>query len=153
MPTKIYETKRHSTRFSYALKPNTKTQNSNLDFRPHAQLNTILNPCFPMFSEKPNTKLKSQINEQNPRLETTNSHITLNTTTHTTSSPKSKSLCQFISWVQRESHCWFWPWIYGFQPQVQRERESQVFGRERERESWVFGQVGARLCHIGTFSH
>ena len=50
MPTKIYKTKRHSTRFSFALKPNTKTQNSN--------------PYFPMFSEKPNTKLKSQINEE-----------------------------------------------------------------------------------------
>ena len=57
MPTKIYKTKRHLTRFSYALKPNTF-------LAPRAQLNTILNPYFPMFSEKPNTKLKSQINEE-----------------------------------------------------------------------------------------
>ena len=81
MPIKIFKTQRHltitqrhSTRFSYALKPNTKTQNSNPNFGLHAQPNTILNPYFLMFFEKPNTKLKSQINEQNPILETTNNH-------------------------------------------------------------------------------
>ena len=51
---------------------NTKTQTQ--IFGLHAQPNTILNPYFLMFFEKPNTKLKSQINEQNPILETTNNH-------------------------------------------------------------------------------
>ena len=54
----------------------TKHKTQTQIFSTHAQLNTILNPNFPMLSEKPDTKLKSQINEQNPRLETTNSHTT-----------------------------------------------------------------------------
>ena len=49
----------------------TNNKTENLDF---LSLNTKLNTDFLMLSEKPNTKLKSQINEQNPRSETTNSH-------------------------------------------------------------------------------
>ena len=48
---------------------NNKTENP--DF---LSLNTKLNTDFLMLSEKPNTKLKSQINEQNPRSETTNNY-------------------------------------------------------------------------------
>ena len=49
----------------------TQRQNSNPYF---LASNTKLNIDFLMLSKKPNSKLKSQIDEQNPRSETTNSH-------------------------------------------------------------------------------
>ena len=55
---KIYKTNRHWTWFSYALKPNTKTQTQ--IFSTHMQSNTKHNTYFPIFSEN----LKN--NEQNP---------------------------------------------------------------------------------------
>ena len=74
MPTKIYKTKKTFNKIFLCFENKHKTQTHT--FSPHAQLNTILNPNFPMLSEKPDAKLKSQINEQNPRLETTNRHTT-----------------------------------------------------------------------------
>ena len=80
--THIYKIQRHAHRnlqnkktfnkifLCFETKHKTQTQIFGL----HAQPNTILNPYFLMFFEKPNTKLKSQINEQNPILETTNNH-------------------------------------------------------------------------------
>ena len=63
---KIYKTNRHWTWFSYALKPNTKTQTQ--IFSTHMQSNTKHNTYFPIFSEN----LKN--NEQNPIFSQTHSY-------------------------------------------------------------------------------
>ena len=74
-----------------------------------------------MFYEKPNTKLKSQINEQNPRLETTNSHITTQPSTQQPTPPPTPSLKATIDLVR------------GF-----REKAILVSAMDLNRESLVF---------------
>ena len=89
------KTQRHSTI--------TQRQNSNPDF---LAPNTKLNIDFLMLSKKPKSKLKSQIDEQNPRSETTNSH----------------------EFREKERERESWVFGHGF-----RERESWVFRQLRER--------------------
>ena len=109
--TQIYKIQRHAcknlqntkafNKIFLCLKPKTKIQNSNPNFWPPCTTKNKTQPIFSYVFWETKHKTQIQINKQNPRLKTTNSHnhTTLNTTTHTTSNPKS------------ETHHWFSPWV------------------------------------------
>ena len=131
MPTKIYKTQRHSTRFSYALKPKTKIQNS-----------THIFLCF--LRNQTQLKLKS-INitpDQKPQIATQPHNLKHDNPHHL--QPQVRNPPPIQSMGLERKPLLFRPWI-----QIERVGFLAI-GLERER-ALTFNQPAERKRELGKY--